>query len=48
MRDGFDDVFFGADREGVEKLGREASGLAKRGGAGAGVAGAAFGCTGAP
>lgn len=47
MRDGLDGVFFGADLEGVDELGRDASGLVKRGCEGIDVATAAFGCAGA-
>jgi hypothetical protein len=47
VRDGFDGVFFGADREGVAKLVRAVSGLVKRGCGGAGVIATAFGGTGA-
>lgn len=47
MRDGFDGVFFGAGREGVDKLVRAANGLLKRGCDGAGVTATAFGDAGA-
>ena len=46
MRDGFDGVFFGGDRE--VKLDRDASGLTKRGWAGADAAGSTFGRAAVP
>lgn len=46
MREGFDGVFFWVDREGVEILEREVSGLVKRGCEGPGVAVIAVGRAG--
>lgn len=43
VRDGFDRVFFGAGREGVDKLVRAAIGLVKQGCEGAGVIATDFG-----